>query len=78
MSAKAQSAVLEARKVADFLDSIGEHKRANDVRQVCRSNDGYRQTLAKLHKDNMALKAREETGKHASSHLTSDSWFRSG
>jgi len=57
MSARAISAVTTARKVADFLDSIGEHKRANDVRHVCRSNDSYRVTLGTLHRDNMALRA---------------------
>lgn len=56
MSAKAVAAVTEARKVAAFLDSIGEHKRANDVRRVCRSNDSYRITLQQLHRDNMALR----------------------
>ncbi|WP_305096500.1 hypothetical protein [Croceibacterium aestuarii] len=56
MSEKARAAVAEARDVALFLDSIDEHKRANDVRRVCRSNDSYRVTLSQLHKDNMALR----------------------
>lgn len=60
MAERAITAVAEARKVADFLDSIGEHKRANDVRRVCRSNDSYRVTLQTLHRDNMAL--REQGG----------------
>lgn len=57
MSAKAQRAVEEARKVADYLDSIGQPKMANDVRRVCRSNSSYRTTLATLHRDNMDLRA---------------------
>jgi hypothetical protein len=56
MSARSVRAVDDARKVADFLDSIGEHKRANDVRHVCRSNDSFRITLKTLHCDNMALR----------------------
>lgn len=60
MSARARARIAAAREVADFLDSIGEHKRANDVRSVCRSNDSYRVTLAQLHSDNMAL--RQEKG----------------
>jgi hypothetical protein len=56
VSARAEARVAAAREVADFLDSIGEHKRANDVRSVCRSNDSYRVTLARLHSDNMALR----------------------
>src|SRR5688500_7026878 len=56
MSAKAIAAVTTARDVAAFLDWIGEHKRANDVRRVCRSNDSYRVTLATLHRDNMDLR----------------------
>lgn len=56
MSGRAETIVAEARKVADFLDSIGEPKRANDVRRVCKSNDTYRNTLRMLHRDNMALR----------------------
>lgn len=59
MADKALKCVAEARSVAEFLDSIGEHKRANDVRAVCRSNDGYRVTLQQLHRDNMALRQAE-------------------
>lgn len=58
METRAQTAVRQAREVADFLDGIGEHKRANDVRRVCRSNDSYRVTLQQLHKDNMALRGK--------------------
>jgi hypothetical protein len=56
MSARAISAVTDARKVADFLDGIGEYKRANDIRHVCRSNDSYRTTLQVLHRDNAQLR----------------------
>ena len=56
MAEKAVQAVVAARAAADFLDSIGEHKRANDVRRVCRGNDSYRITLQTLHRDNMALR----------------------
>ena len=48
--------VRTARDVAEFLDGIGQHKRANDVRRVCRSNDTYRTTLQALHRDNMDLR----------------------
>lgn len=60
MSARAEKAVADARKVADFLDEIGCPKMANDVRRVCRSNDSYRVTLSQLHKDNMALRRGEK------------------
>lgn len=58
MSARAEAAVDAARKAADHLDELGEHKMANDVRRVCRSNDSYRVTLSTLHRDNMVLRAR--------------------
>jgi hypothetical protein len=45
-----------AREVADFLDSLGEHKRANDVRALCRSNDSLRTTCSLLHRDNAQLR----------------------
>lgn len=58
MSAKADKRVEMARKTADFLDGIGEHKRANDVRSVCVANSSYKTTLAQLHRDNMRLRSR--------------------
>lgn len=54
-------AVVAANKamgVANWLDGISQRKRANDVRRLCRSNAGYRATLATLHRDNMNLRAR--------------------
>lgn len=57
MSARAIRAVADAKKVAEFLESGGQHKRANDIRRVCRSNETYRATLGQLHRDNMALRA---------------------
>lgn len=45
-----------AREVADWLDQHGEHKRANDVRAVCRSLDSAITTCATLHRDNMKLR----------------------
>lgn len=56
MSAKADRRVQVAREAADYLDSIGERKRANDVRSVCRANASYKTTLAQLHRDNMDLR----------------------
>lgn len=47
---------LAAMNVADWLDSIGEHKRANDIRAVCRSLSTARATMSALHQDNMALR----------------------
>lgn len=37
-----------AREVAEFLDSIGEHKRANDIRSVLRSTSSLRETCSRL------------------------------
>lgn len=53
---KAEPHQRQAREVATWLDSIGEHKRANDVRNVCRSLDTARNALSQLHKDNMELR----------------------
>lgn len=56
MAERAITAVAEAIRVAEWLETNGQHKRANDVRRVCRSNDAYRGTLQQLHRDNMALR----------------------
>ncbi len=45
-----------AREAAEFLDSIGEYKRANDVRAVVNSLSTARVTMAALHRDNMELR----------------------
>ena len=45
-----------AQEVVNFLDGIGESKRANDVRAVIRSLSTSRVTLALLHRDNMELR----------------------
>ena len=45
-----------AREVAAWLDDQGEHKRANDVRAICRSLSTARVTMGHLHRDNMALR----------------------
>jgi hypothetical protein len=45
-----------ALDVAAWLDEIGEKKRANDVRAVCRSLSTARVTMAALYRDNMALR----------------------
>lgn len=58
MSARARARIEAAKVAADYLASIGQHKMANDVRSVCRSNDSYRVTLGQLHKDNMELRSR--------------------
>lgn len=44
-----------AIEVAQFLDSIGEHKRANDVRAIYRSLASARSTLSTIHSDNLRL-----------------------
>lgn len=56
MSARSIARIEAAREAAKYLDGIGQHKFANDVRSVCRSNDSYRVTLAQLHRDNMELR----------------------
>lgn len=53
-----EKTVEEARKVAEHLDTIGEHKRANDIRRLCRSNSSMRTTLKLLRQDNMELRAK--------------------
>lgn len=50
--------VAAARAVADWLEGQGEHKRAEDVRRLCRCNASYRVTLSTLHRDNMELRGR--------------------
>lgn len=57
MSARADRRVELAREAAAFLDSVGEHKRANDVRSLCVANASYKVTLSQLHKDNMILRS---------------------
>lgn len=56
MTARAVVAVAEARRVADYLDSIGEPMRAEAVRRVCRSNSRYRGAFSVLLRDNMELR----------------------
>lgn len=56
MSGRAVAAVRAARKAAAYLAQVGQHKRANDVLRVCRSNEAYRGTLQLLHRDNMMLR----------------------
>ncbi len=54
--ARSEAHLRQAREVAEFLYGIGERKRANDVRNLCRSLDTARGTLKALHKDNMELR----------------------
>jgi hypothetical protein len=49
--------VNQAMGVASYLDGIGERKRANDIRRVCRSNGAYRSNLSQLHKENRQIRA---------------------
>ena len=44
-------------EAADFLDGIGEKKRANDVRAMLRSYSTSRTTNSALHRDNMELRS---------------------
>lgn len=57
MAERAVVAVNQAMGVANYLDGIGEPKRANDIRRVCRSNGAYRTTLSQLHRENLQLRA---------------------
>ncbi|EQB15734.1 hypothetical protein [Sphingobium lactosutens] len=56
MSKQSVTSIADAAAVADWLDQQGEHKRANDVRRICRSNVSLRNTCSLLYKDNMALR----------------------
>lgn len=51
-----ESKVQAAKDVADFLDTLFEHKRANDVRALCRSNMGLLETCKRLSADNARLR----------------------
>lgn len=57
---RAERHTLAAMDVAKWLDEQGEHKRANDVRSVCRSLSTARVTMSVLHRDNMALRNGEK------------------
>jgi len=57
---RAERHTREALDVVAFLESIGETKRANDVRAVCRSLTTARVTMSALHRDNMALRRGEK------------------
>lgn len=56
MSEGSVKTIEDAKRVATFLDTIGEHKRANDVRKLCRSNAQLRVTARALLSDNMTLR----------------------
>lgn len=58
MTARSLTAIEDARKTADFLESIGEYQRAEHVRRLCRSNGTMRGTLKRLHRDNQLLRGR--------------------
>jgi hypothetical protein len=60
MGEGSQKTIEDAQKVADFLDTIGQHKRSNDIRRLCRSNSGMRTCLKLLRQDNMELRAKIE------------------
>jgi hypothetical protein len=53
---RAERKVRAAQAAADFLDEIGCHGMAGDVRSVCRSNGSYRETCRRLYLDNVALR----------------------
>lgn len=56
---RAERHTAAAYDVAAWLEQQGEHKRANDVRAVCRSLSTARITMATLHRDNMELRGRK-------------------
>lgn len=58
MARPAATIVNTAMGVANYLDGIGERKRANDVRRACRSNISIRSTVTLLQSDNVRLRAR--------------------
>lgn len=58
MARPAVAIVNTAMGVANFLDGIGERKRANDIRRACRSNINIRSTVMILQGDNARLRAR--------------------
>ena len=47
-----------ARQAAAHLEKAGDHKRAEDVRSLARSNRAQRTMLASLSQDNNTLRAR--------------------
>lgn len=57
MSHKSDAADRGAREAADYLESLGQHKRAEDIRAACRSLASARATLKTLHRDNMEIRA---------------------
>jgi len=48
---KADQRIADARKAADHLASIGQHKMAEDVRKLCRSHATLRVTTSSIHKE---------------------------
>ena len=48
---KAENRVKAARAAADHLESLGEHKRAEDVRALCRSFSILRMTTSSIHRE---------------------------
>lgn len=58
MSGEPRSAVAvnKAQGTANYLDHLGERKRANDVRRVCRSNIAYRASLTQAMRENRQLR----------------------
>ncbi|MGE4324123.1 MAG: hypothetical protein AB7E60_13995 [Sphingobium sp.] len=57
MSARSIRTANQAERVADYLDGIGEPKRAEDVRALIRSHLATRTTLQQVHGDNLALRS---------------------
>lgn len=60
---RAGTYIRAARDAADVLDALGDPKRANDVRNVCKSLSTARCTLRMLHRDNMELRAKLAAGR---------------
>lgn len=48
---RAESRIVAAREVADFLDGLGEKKRAEDVRALCRSYSCLKATTSSIHRE---------------------------
>ena len=54
-----------ARQAADCLAAHGDHKRAEDVRALIRSNAGLRTRLQQLQRENLSLRAGQKgEGEH--------------
>lgn len=57
MSDRSTLVINLAKKTAEYLDGIGQAKRAEDVRALIRSHAATRGMLKTVHRDNMEIRA---------------------